>query len=138
MSSSPLWLLLTHWYSLREAICKHNTEYWGARLCFPNTPNIKYYSISDIISLVNKISHRLWNVEHEFYNPTSRNIICSNLKYNADHLMFEVLLLILVHWKFILKYWWWTEKPGVLQSMGSQRVRHDWATELNWLIFLNN
>ena len=23
-------------------------------------------------------------------------------------------------------------KPGVLQSMGSQRVRHDWATELNW------
>ena len=28
--------------------------------------------------------------------------------------------------------WWWTERPGVLQSMGSQRVRHDWATELNW------
>ena len=26
--------------------------------------------------------------------------------------------------------WWWTGKPGVLQSMGSQRVRHDWAT--NW------
>ena len=28
--------------------------------------------------------------------------------------------------------WWWTGKPGMLQSMGSQRVRHDWATELNW------
>ena len=28
--------------------------------------------------------------------------------------------------------WWWTGKPGVLQSMGSQRARHDWATELNW------
>ena len=28
--------------------------------------------------------------------------------------------------------WWWTEKPGVLQSMGSQRVRYNWATELNW------
>ena len=28
--------------------------------------------------------------------------------------------------------WWWTGKPGVLQSMGSQQVRHDWATELNW------
>ena len=25
--------------------------------------------------------------------------------------------------------WWWTRKPGVLQSMGSQRVGHDWATE---------
>ena len=36
--------------------------------------------------------------------------------------------------------WWWTEKTGMLQSMGSQRVRHDWVTELNWrtiLIFLN-
>ena len=28
--------------------------------------------------------------------------------------------------------WWWTGKPGVLQSLGSQRVRHDWVTELNW------
>ena len=28
---------------------------------------------------------------------------------------------------------WWTGRPGVLQSMGSQRVRHDWATELNCL-----
>ena len=28
--------------------------------------------------------------------------------------------------------WWWTGRPGELQSMGSQRVRHNWATELNW------
>ena len=28
--------------------------------------------------------------------------------------------------------WWWTGRPGVLQSMGLPRVRHDWATELNW------
>ena len=28
--------------------------------------------------------------------------------------------------------WWWARKPGVLQSMGPQRVRHDWATEVNW------
>ena len=27
---------------------------------------------------------------------------------------------------------WWTGKPGVLQSMGSQRVEQDWETELNW------
>ena len=27
--------------------------------------------------------------------------------------------------------WWWTGKPGVLQSMGSWRVRHEWGTELN-------
>ena len=28
--------------------------------------------------------------------------------------------------------WWWTGRPGTLQSLGSQRVRHHWATELNW------
>ena len=34
--------------------------------------------------------------------------------------------------------WWWMGKPGVLQSMGSQRVGHDWATELNWTELLSN
>ena len=35
--------------------------------------------------------------------------------------------------------WWWTGKPGVLHSMGLQRVRHDWATELTemFIIFLS-
>ena len=27
---------------------------------------------------------------------------------------------------------WWTGRPGVLQSMGLQRVGHDWTTELKW------
>ena len=28
--------------------------------------------------------------------------------------------------------WWWTGRPGVLQFMGSQRIRHYRVTELNW------
>ena len=28
--------------------------------------------------------------------------------------------------------WWWTGRPGMLRFTGSQRVGHDWATELNW------
>ena len=32
----------------------------------------------------------------------------------------------------ISRSWWWTGKPGVLQSMGSQKVGHNWASELNW------
>ena len=28
--------------------------------------------------------------------------------------------------------WWWTGMPGVLQFMGSQRVGHNWVTELNF------
>ena len=77
-------------------------------------------------------------------------------KYYEDHVEFKMNILILLSiltpkwlyrkykWynriKQKLKYnawvsfrsWWWTGKSGVLQSMGLQRVRHDWATELNW------
>ena len=28
--------------------------------------------------------------------------------------------------------WWWTGRPGMLRFMGSQRIGHEWATELNW------
>ena len=32
--------------------------------------------------------------------------------------------------------WWWTGRPGVLWFMESQRVGHDWVTELNWTEYL--
>ena len=41
----------------------------------------------------------------------------------------------LTQWTWIwvnYRSWWWTGRPGVLQFMGSQRVGHDRATELNW------
>ena len=43
----------------------------------------------------------------------------------------------LTQWTWVwvsCRSWWWTGNPSVLQSIGSQRVRHDWATELNWAI----
>ena len=33
--------------------------------------------------------------------------------------------------------WWWTGRPGVLWFMGSQRVGHDWVTELNCTCILH-
>ena len=41
----------------------------------------------------------------------------------------------LTQWTWIwvnCRSWWWTRRPGVLRFMESQRVGHDWATELNW------
>ena len=32
--------------------------------------------------------------------------------------------------------WRWTKRTGMLQFMVSQRVRHDWLTEINWIWFL--
>ena len=40
----------------------------------------------------------------------------------------------LTQWTWVwasCRSWWWTGRPDVLQTMGSQRVRQDWATELN-------
>ena len=34
--------------------------------------------------------------------------------------------------------WWWTGKPGVLQSVRLQRIGHDWATEPNWTELVNH
>ena len=41
----------------------------------------------------------------------------------------------LTHWMWVWVNsgnWWWTGRPGVLQSVGSQRVGHDWGTEWSW------
>ena len=40
-----------------------------------------------------------------------------------------------IRWTWIWvnsRSWWWTGRPGMLWFMGSQRVGHNWATELNW------
>ena len=44
---------------------------------------------------------------------------------------------LLSRWRWVWassRSWWWTRKPGVLQSMGLQRVGHKWATEWNWTV----
>ena len=35
-------------------------------------------------------------------------------------------------WVWVNGSWWWTGRPGVLRFMGSQRVGHDWGTDLIW------
>ena len=35
-------------------------------------------------------------------------------------------------WVDFRSCWWWTGQPGLLWFMGSQRVGHNWANELNW------
>ena len=43
----------------------------------------------------------------------------------------------LTQWTWIWvssRSWWWTRKPSMLQSMGSQRVRHNRTNELNWKV----
>ena len=53
---------------------------------------------------------------------------------------FDGITMDITQWTWVWvgsRSWWWTGRLGVLQSMGSQRVRHDWATELNWTDIVN-
>ena len=57
---------------------------------------------------------------------------------------FEHFFFFLIFLKIVLEYSWflawkipWTEEPGRLQSMGSLRVGHDWATSLSLFTFMH-
>ena len=53
----------------------------------------------------------------------------------GDSRGWDGLMVSLTQWTWVWvssNSWWWTGRPGMLWSMGSQRVGHDGATELNW------
>ena len=55
-------------------------------------------------------------------------------KIEADDRRCDDWMASLTWWTWVLvnsRSWWLTGRPGMLQSMGSHRVRHDWATELH-------
>ena len=63
----------------------------------------------------------------------------SKAEGEGDNREWEVWMPSLTQWTCVwvgFRSWWWTEKHGVLQSMGLQKVRHNWATELNWTNFV--
>ena len=52
-----------------------------------------------------------------------------------DHQGWDGWMVSLTRWTWVWVNsgrWWWTGRPGVQRFMGSQRVGHAWATELNW------
>ena len=54
----------------------------------------------------------------------------------GDDRGWDVCMALLTQWTWVWvdsRSWWWTGRPGMLRFMGSQRVGHDWGTELNWI-----
>ena len=66
------------------------------------------------------------------------NTIVSQIITLPFNIKFDLCLfsdVIGINWKWLWVdsgSWWWTGRPGVLWFMGSQRIGHNWATELNW------
>jgi len=54
---------------------------------------------------------------------------------NRENKRWDGWMTSLTRWTWVWvnsRSWWWIGRPGVLRFMGSQRVGHNWATELNW------
>ena len=72
-------------------------------------------------------------LKHENYSPFSLQDDCC-LGGEGNDRGWNGWMASLTRWTWVWVgswSWWWTRRPCVLQSMGSQRVRHDWVTELN-------
>ena len=66
---------------------------------------------------------------------------CERLKVGGegDNRGLDVWMTSLTQWTWVWvnsSSWWWTGRPSVLQFMGSQRIRHDWAAKLKSSWFL--
>ena len=70
-----------------------------------------------------------------FYQPTSE-VIKYHFCYRDDR-GWDGWMASPTRWTWVWVNsgsWWWTVRPGMLRFMGSQRVGHDWATDLIWLV----
>ena len=100
------------------------------------------YPVDRARKLKRRFSCRSWTGINPF---ALRYMLNSSLSTNLDSIHlglsdFHLILLIfglistiyLWTWVWVDSgSWWWTGRPGVLRFMGSQRVGHDWSTELN-------
>ena len=75
--------------------------------------------------------HRFSHAEQIPISQGSYNILNLPLLFRSYNKSYNIIFWIYPCY-LLSGSWWWTGEPGVLQSMGSQRVRDDWATELNW------
>ena len=117
--------------------------YWRRLLRVPWTARRSHQSILkeispeyslEVLMLRPKLQyfvHLMWRAH------LKRSWCCERLKVGGegDNRGWDGWMASLTQWAWVWVNsgsWWWTQRPGVLQSMGLQRDRHDWATELNW------
>ena len=96
-----------------------------------------------IETFVGKVMPLLFNILSRFvivFLPRSKNLLISWLQSPSAVILEPKKTKICRSLYFFSFYlissngsWWWTGRPGVLLFMGSQRVGHDWETELNWM-----
>ena len=133
---------------LKKAECRRIDAFelwcWRRLLRVPWTARRSNQSILKEISPECSLEHWCWS-----WNSSTLSTWCKEVTYwkrpwcwerlkaggEGDNRGWGGWMASLTRWTWVWvssRSWWWTGMPGMLQSMGSQRVGHDWATELNW------
>ena len=107
---------------------------WTAR--GPNQSILKEidpeYSLEGLMLKLQYFGHLMWKTDF-----LEKTLMLGRLKAEGegDNRRWDGWMASLTRWTWVsagCSGWWWTGKPGVLQSVSSQRVVHDWVTKLNW------
>ena len=85
------------------------------------------YSLEGLMRKLQYFGHLMWRA-----NSLEKTPMLAKMKAGGegDDRSGDGWMATLIQWTWVWvssRSWWWTGKPGVLQSMGSQRVRHDWT-----------
>ena len=111
-------------------------ELWGWRrlLRVPWTARRSNYSILKEISPEYSLEELMLKLQY-FGHLMKRPWCCERLTTGeGDDRGWDGWMASLTRWAWVWASsgrWWWTRKPGMLQPMGSQKVGHNWVTELN-------
>ena len=89
------------------------------------------YSLEGLMLKLQYFGHLMWRTD-----SLEKTLCWDRLKAGGegDDRGWDSWMASPIHWIWVWacsQNWWCTGKPGVLQSVGLQRVGHDWATELN-------
>ena len=114
---------------------------WTARRC--NLSVLKEISPEySLEGLMLKLKLQYFGHVMQRTNPLENTLILGKIggRRRRDDRGWDGWMASLMRWTWVCVgsgSWWWTGKPGMLQSMGSQNVGHYWETELNGKFHLN-